>query len=132
MTGPGEPKEVVAQLTTEVERLRKLVDPDAEHARLVLLKDAMDAAIAKCGPEYDAHYGETIQNLAREIDGLRIELEAFRALHSSVNEAIGRAGIHCAVTFAEAIDQIAAERDRFRMEAQLAVAEATARRTRGG
>jgi hypothetical protein len=33
------------------------------------------------------------------------------AVISAVNDAIGRAGIHCAITFVEAIDQIAKERD---------------------
>lgn len=37
---------------------------------------------------------------------------------ASVNAAINRAGIHYAVTFAEAIDRIAAERDRAVAECQ--------------
>jgi hypothetical protein len=60
----------------------------------------------------------------RERDEARGECERMRAerdengsIISKVNDAIGRAGIHCAITFWEAIDQIAAERDRLQSRA---------------
>jgi len=49
-----------------------------------------------------------------ERDHLRAENEKFRAIESAVNAALNRAGIYCAITFAEAIDQVAAERDELR------------------
>lgn len=42
-------------------------------------------------------------------------LRAFGRIESGVNAAINRAGIHCAISFEEAIDQIAAERDRLQL-----------------
>lgn len=46
----------------------------------------------------------------------RSEFNANRNILASVNDAINRAGIHCAITFAEAIDRIALERDNAREE----------------
>lgn len=37
-----------------------------------------------------------------------------KSIFESVNDALNRAGIHCAVTFAEAIDMLAAERDKYK------------------
>jgi hypothetical protein len=42
------------------------------------------------------------------------ELRENRAIISNVNEAIRRAGIHCALTFWDAIDQIATQRNELR------------------
>lgn len=76
--------------------------------------------------EHALRVAETIRDAARvesqkhldENRALRVKLgEASQAgVISSVNEAIQRAGIHCAVTFAEAIDMIAAERDDARKQ----------------
>jgi hypothetical protein len=68
-------RSAVPALIAEVKKLRKLVDPDAEHARLVLIKDATDAAIAEVGPKMDANYGEIIERLVGEKERLRVEVE---------------------------------------------------------
>ena len=74
---------VVLELLAEVIDLRKLVDPDAEHVRLVLLKDATDAAIAEVGPKMDATYGEFIERLAGEKEALRVEVERMQLLYEA-------------------------------------------------
>jgi hypothetical protein len=47
----------------------------------------------------------------RERDEARESATVDGRIISEVNAAVGRAGIHCAITFVEAIDQIARERD---------------------
>ena len=54
---------------------------------------------------------EQVTILKAERDEARRDLKQFNGIHTSVNEALNRAGIFCAITFAEAIDQIAAERN---------------------
>jgi len=51
-----------------------------------------------------------------EIEKLRAEVALIRGVETSVNDAINRAGIHCAVTFAEGIDMITSARDEARAE----------------
>lgn len=48
--------------------------------------------------------------LLDEIGRLELEHRQNGIIISNVNEAIGRAGIHCAITFWDAIDRISAER----------------------
>jgi hypothetical protein len=54
-----------------------------------------------------------VEDLTRQSDD---HMRANGAILTSVNEALNRAGIYCMITFAEAIDQIAAERDAARTE----------------
>lgn len=49
-----------------------------------------------------------------KIRELELQLRQTGAILSSINDAIGRAGINVAITFVEAIDQIAYERDLLR------------------
>jgi hypothetical protein len=47
------------------------------------------------------------------------DVPKLNAILSAVNEAIGRAGIHCAITFPEAIDQLTRERNEARALAEI-------------
>lgn len=53
-----------------------------------------------------------------EVSEARANDSANESILRSVNEAINRAGIYCAITFVEAIDQIAKERDEARAEVE--------------
>lgn len=71
----------VPKLIVEVKKLRAIVDPDAEHAHLVLLRDATVAAIADVGPKMDASYGELIAQLAGEKERLLTKVEWLRPIY---------------------------------------------------
>jgi hypothetical protein len=63
---------------------------------------------------------------AREANALRAEKETWQRISNDVNAAINRAGIYCAVTFAEAVDMITKARDEARSQlhqAQLLIDE---------
>lgn len=67
---------------------------------------------------------------AFEIRALVDEVRARRKIDASVNDAINRAGIHCAVTYAEAIDTITSARDEARAAARLLTDPPIAHETR--
>lgn len=60
-----------------------------------------------------------------EIEKLRAERRLDGAILRSVNDAIGRAGIHGMITFAEAIDQIVSDSERLVSERNASRAELT-------
>lgn len=66
---------------------------------------------------------ERITVLKAERDEYKRDLDQASGIYSLVNEALNRAGVFCAITFAEGIDKIAADRDAARASSdQIAVA----------
>lgn len=95
------------------------------------MSDAITLArtvIDKYGADADkpsVHLAKALIDGAHERDRLRAEVDRLTLEHrrhgqilSDVNEAIGRAGIHCAITLVEALDRIREERDSLRAEVE--------------
>lgn len=101
---------VVATTALGQQELRMSV---ADWASLQRLVDVLEAADAR----HTADLAE-VARLDSEVAKLRVDAKQNGQILSNVNEAIGRAGIHCAITFVEAIDQIRAERDQLRAECE--------------
>lgn len=57
-----------------------------------------------------------IDQRGEAIKAKNAEIKMLNDVTSRVNDAIGRAGIHCALYYWEAIDQLAAERDKLRTQ----------------
>lgn len=108
----------VGELSEENERLKARLNPTieqhdanpagywADHELKIDERGFRVATLADCDlPKYH------LRLALDEIEHLNVERRQNGSILSNVNDAIGRAGIHCAITFVEAIDQIAGDRD---------------------
>lgn len=77
--------------------------------------------LAECGTGADdaafiAAARTLVPQLIAEVERLTSEQRLNGEISANVNDAINRAGIHCALYYWEAIDQIAADRDALRSQ----------------
>lgn len=97
----------------DLDHLKKLVDAchdEAERTNDTVVSGAeLDAYL--CTVEPARALAAQIRRLESERDEARARNRENGTIIAAVNEAVGRAGIHCAVTLWEAVDQIAAERN---------------------
>jgi hypothetical protein len=94
------------RLVVERDALKRHYDAAAPEHNLLALLDLYEERERQATAERD--------RLAAELQAIRTDRDQWAAVASKVNDAIGRAGIHCALFYWEAIDQLAAQRDRMK------------------
>ncbi len=95
-----------ALATREQQLVRDINREKYEHLATINQRDAAVAEL-RTFKQQTAELGD---RLMRERDEAKSELSQVNRICSKVNDAINRAGIHCALFYWEAIDQLAAQR----------------------